>query len=412
MVRRRAPPVSGPHTAVGVDRLADPDEEMERLMSGAADRSLSGPMEAAVLRVSETTGRRPSAGGERSKVRPPASGSGVEVVERAESGAKTASESRSSTEAKSSSERVSRPSLTVVDGGSSPARPNHETHAARPARASRPIESDATGEPSASKGSPWLWVGVGVVVLGVVGAVAVRGGSSNDPDVGTPVAAVTAGARSDSSPEPVVPGLPGLPDRSEDGSTVVGEAQRAQPLPSDDPGGLPTSATAVGSGADSGVGPGTLPDAPSGIGSGDPREPPPGTPPEIAAVFRRLPVSPSDGPPIGGIGANGIHIDEMHVGSKVTGGTCSGLTKRFSVSVDRVGICVRVVHPRERDELQVLWQKHGGTTRRSKMVVLPKHAYRTRGYLKLRREYIGDWTVRILSSDGVELARHDFTIVP
>ena len=60
----------------------------------------------------------------------------------------------------------------------------------------------------------------------------------------------------------------------------------------------------------------------------------------------------------------------------------------------------------------MLWQKHGGSTRRSKMVVLPMHAYRTRGILVLRSEYIGDWTVRILSSDGVELARHEFTVVP
>jgi hypothetical protein len=79
---------------------------------------------------------------------------------------------------------------------------------------------------------------------------------------------------------------------------------------------------------------------------------------------------------------------------------------------DRAGVCVRVVHAREKEELQVLWQKHGGSTRRSKMVVLPMHAYRTRGYLVLRSEYIGDWTVRILSADDVELARHEFTVVP
>lgn len=150
--------------------------------------------------------------------------------------------------------------------------------------------------------------------------------------------------------------------------------------------------------------------APPPVRSGDPREPPPGTPEEIAAVFRRLPVSPSDGPPIGGIGASGVHIDKLEMG---TGSACTGPADDFSVSgLDRVVVCVRVVHPREKEELVVLWQKHGGSTRRSKMVVLPKHAYRTRGYLKLRREYIGDWTVRILSSDGVELAQHEFKVVP
>ena len=101
------------------------------------------------------------------------------------------------------------------------------------------------------------------------------------------------------------------------------------------------------------------------------------------------------------------------MGTETQGATCRGRTDHFSVSGgDRAGVCVRVVHSREKEDLQVLWEKHGGSTRRSKMVVLPMHAYRTRGYLVLRSEYIGDWTVRILSSDGVELARHDFTVDP
>ena len=40
------------------------------------------------------------------------------------------------------------------------------------------------------------------------------------------------------------------------------------------------------------------------------------------------------------------------------------------------------------------------------------HAYRTRAYLKLRREYVGDWEVKVFSGDGAQLARYPFTVVP
>ncbi|MCA9707460.1 MAG: DUF2914 domain-containing protein, partial [Myxococcales bacterium] len=277
-------------------------------------------------------------------------------------------------------EGVERPPLRVFEGGtpaSSP--PASPPQPVRPARAERPAEPEVPTEPASSGQTPWLWIGVGVLALGVGGYLVV-GGKSSGPGS---VPQISAG---DSGPEPVT-----KPPAPSGGSADEATSADAPPAETDSDSGGSTPPTSR---------------------SDDPREPPPGTPDEIAAVFRRLPVSPSDGPPIGGIGANGIHIDELRMGTDVDG-TCSTLTDEFSVSgLDRAGVCVRVVHPREKDELQVLWQKHGGYTRRSKMVVLPKHAYRTRGYLKLRSEYIGEWTVRILSSDGVELARHEFTVVP
>ena len=42
----------------------------------------------------------------------------------------------------------------------------------------------------------------------------------------------------------------------------------------------------------------------------------------------------------------------------------------------------------------MLWQKDGGTVRRGKVVVPAVHAYRTRAYLVMRKEYVGRWTVR------------------
>lgn len=146
--------------------------------------------------------------------------------------------------------------------------------------------------------------------------------------------------------------------------------------------------------------------------STDIREPPPGTPDAIAAVFSKIPVSPSDQAPVGGIGATGIHVDSIEMGVSYEGGQCTGEAETFSMSRgDRPSVCVRVVHQRQPEDLVVLWEKKDGAVRRGKLSVKALHAYRTRAYLVLRREYIGDWTVRVESTDGVELARYDFSVV-
>ncbi len=401
-VRRVERPISGPHNAVGKDRLAEPDDEMARLMSGAVvpesppkvsaelfapptakDNATSGEPPDGAVPESEPTDKKDDALAEDGSSAPTdekdealARGGSVEPP-----GTGDATTSHAEAAEASPSGGVERPSLRVVaDGESAPDAAEPES---RPARANRPAEPSSpepipVSEPAG--GLPWMWIGVGALVLGAVGFFALQGGGSSEPKGSTPPITIASTELAAPPSSEVDSGVELGPDPDVDAGSPSGDVP-----PAGDP--RPTTR------------------------SDDPREPPPGTPPEIAAVFRRLPVSPSDGPPIGGIGANGIHIDDLTMGSE--GSNCSGRADDFSVSArDRVGLCVRVVHPREKEELQVLWEKHGGSTRRSKMVVLPKHAYRTRGYLKLRKEYIGDWTVRILSSDGVELARHDFTVVP
>ena len=156
--------------------------------------------------------------------------------------------------------------------------------------------------------------------------------------------------------------------------------------------------------------PATTPTKPGG----DPRTPPAGTPPEIAAVFVRLPVSPADLPPVGGVGATGVHVDRVEMGASYDKTGCGGVADRFSLAgIDRVNVCLRVVHPRQEETLSIVWSKNDNSTaRRGKIAIKPMHAYRTRAYLVLRKEYVGDWTVRIMSADGVELASHAFTITP
>lgn len=159
----------------------------------------------------------------------------------------------------------------------------------------------------------------------------------------------------------------------------------------------------------------TPPVTPPTTGDRSARTPPPGTPPEIAATFVRLPVSPADRAPVAGVGSSGIHIDRVEMGAGYDNKSgCTGVANDFSLASNQeINVCVRVVHPREEEVMSIVWQKDDGTTaRRGKIAVKPIHAYRTRAYLRLRSEYLGAWTVRIMSPDGVELASHAFVISP
>ena len=144
---------------------------------------------------------------------------------------------------------------------------------------------------------------------------------------------------------------------------------------------------------------------------GDPRAVPPGTPPAVARVFQRLPVAIHDGPPIGGIGATGIHVDKIWLGTAYEKDGCADETANFSLARDsQVNVCFRVVHSREEESVEVEWIKDGAVFRRRTVKVPELHAYRTRAYLVLRSEYIGAWQGRVRSADGAVLATVDFTV--
>jgi hypothetical protein len=140
---------------------------------------------------------------------------------------------------------------------------------------------------------------------------------------------------------------------------------------------------------------------------------PPGTPAANATAYKKLPVAKGDGPPVGGIGANGIHFDVLEVGRGWEKSKCADLTNTFTVPTDlQVNICLRVVHPRgATEELTVEWEKNGGSgTRRSKVTVKDMHAYLTRSYLPIKEGYQGDWTATIKTADGTVLGKVAFKV--
>jgi len=140
---------------------------------------------------------------------------------------------------------------------------------------------------------------------------------------------------------------------------------------------------------------------------------PPGTPADNAAAFKQLPAAKTDGPPVGGIGTNGIHFDSMVVGRGWEKSRCVEPTTTFDPAVDdRVNICLRVVHPGDVEEqLTVEWVKVSSkSVRRSTITVKAMHAYLTRSYLPIKSNYTGSWTATIKTADEVVLGQVSFEI--
>lgn len=148
-------------------------------------------------------------------------------------------------------------------------------------------------------------------------------------------------------------------------------------------------------------------------GSVDPRAVPAGTPAAIARVFQRLPVAIHDGPPLGAIGASGIHVDKIWLGRTYEKDGCADETSSFSLARDsQVNVCFRAVHSREEESVEVEWIKDGAPFRRRAVNIPDIHAYRSRAYLVLRGEYVGVWQARVLAPGDVVLASVEFTVTP
>jgi len=140
---------------------------------------------------------------------------------------------------------------------------------------------------------------------------------------------------------------------------------------------------------------------------------PPGTTDANRRAFLSLPVGVNDEAPLGGIGQDGTHIDRLAIGVEYANKKCRGKEDGFSVSAgEKVTLCIRVVQRRQANSVRVLWQKDGKVVRRSVITIKPTHAFRTRASLALREEYVGNWTARVVSTDGVELATMNFNVVP
>lgn len=143
----------------------------------------------------------------------------------------------------------------------------------------------------------------------------------------------------------------------------------------------------------------------------DRRDVPSGTERAKAEAFRALPKARGDGAPLGGIGAEALHVDQLAIGSRLRAGACEGEASHFREGQhDEVHACIRVVHRRIAQQILVRWERDGRLVRRQWLPVPSTHAYRTRASLPVKRRFAGAWTVRVLSLDGAELAVKHFRV--
>ena len=139
----------------------------------------------------------------------------------------------------------------------------------------------------------------------------------------------------------------------------------------------------------------------------DPRVAPPGTSPANAEALRLLPLGKNDRPPIGAVGAGGIHVDRIEVGTD----GCNEPRERFSVaSDDQVNVCVRIVHPRREETVTAEWVFRDEVASKTPIELPARHAHATRLRLRTRDRFVGSWVVRIRSADGVVLGSSAFVI--
>ncbi len=263
--------------------------------------------------------------------------------------------------------------------------------------------------PAAKPSSMAVWIGLGLAATLIVAVVVgMQNRTPKDPkiDPAKPNRAA-AGAPLDSK-KPVTQPRPPENTRTvlSESTGPAGEAGEPEVNSETETGGTETGGTETGG-----------PPAPSPREDVDPRDPsviPPGTPEDTIKAFLKIPVSIHDGPPLGGIGRTGIHIDAITTGREYRSGECKDEVDTFSIATDKeVSVCFRVVHDREEESVRILWEKDGVTTRRGGVRIRDLHAYKTRAYLELRPEYIGKWRVRVVNEgDDVELASFEFEIGP
>ncbi|KIG17276.1 hypothetical protein DB30_03459 [Enhygromyxa salina] len=138
---------------------------------------------------------------------------------------------------------------------------------------------------------------------------------------------------------------------------------------------------------------------------------PAGTPDTHIEAFTNLRLGGKDKAPIGGVGASGIHLDELEVGKGWASSRCEQVGSEFVVDTDeRVNVCFRVVHPREAEAVTLEWSRAGKVRQVIEVSVKPTHAYTTRAWMPVSAGRTGNWTATVKSEDGSVLGQISFEI--
>lgn len=250
-----------------------------------------------------------------------------------------------------------------------------------------------------------LWLGATVIVGWAAWAWLPPGTSKPAvPAPTTVTSAVAAGDADRETPAPLASRAPSsaMVAAASGSAEVSGSSPSVEPTPGDPTSAPPETAAAAATGR-------TL--RPRLAQPLDRADVPEGTARPNAEEYRALRRARGDGEPLGGIGAEALHVDHLAVGSHVRDGLCGGENGRFSVGrQDAVHVCIRLVHRRIAQQILVRWERDGRLVRRQWLAVPGTHAYRTRASLPVKRDFAGRWTVRVVSLDGIELGKAQFEI--
>jgi hypothetical protein len=150
------------------------------------------------------------------------------------------------------------------------------------------------------------------------------------------------------------------------------------------------------------------------------REPVKGAAPAAVAVEAPVeppapPVAPVARPPVAEI-ASRLRVDDIRTGASYQRYSCPEPISRFSLAAHkRVNICLEFapMHDPVTEDVTVVWERDGTVFSATPMTVAARHfKFHTRAHMALDERRVGEWSVRIVSKKGLELARTSFHVAP
>jgi hypothetical protein len=193
---------------------------------------------------------------------------------------------------------------------------------------------------------------------------------------------------------------------------AVEPASSAAPIPSPEP---PAPPPAVAVAAPPPAAPEPAPPEP---------EPAPAPPPAVAAAAPP-PAAPEPAPPEPEPEpapapprrpSSGLRIERILTGPTYAHYTCPEPTDHFSLHVHRrVNVCIQIgpmLAPVE-ETVNVVWERNGAFYGSTELTIPARHIpHRTRVHMAIDERRVGDWSIRVVSRKGKELARSTFQVGP
>jgi hypothetical protein len=113
---------------------------------------------------------------------------------------------------------------------------------------------------------------------------------------------------------------------------------------------------------------------------------------------------------------SGLRIESILTGPTYAHYTCPEPTTHFSLQAHRrVNVCLQIapmLAPVE-ETVNVVWERNGAFYGSTELTIPARHIpHRTRVHMAIDERRVGDWSIRVVSRKGKELARSTFQVGP